>query len=111
MKIEKFRESINEQWSIDKFKNLYNTLDDMKDLMIDYLKVSKIFKFRHESHNYIIETFIYDEDDELIYIVFKHCSSGIDDEYSYEFEGEKLEDLISFMNNKDLYLKSKQYNL
>lgn len=109
--LKKFKESFNGEWSIEKFKNLYNTLDDMKELMIEFLRVSDIFKFKYDSHNYIIDTFVYDEDDEIIYIVFRHSSSGIDDEYSYEFVDEELEELILYMNNPDLYLKSKKYNL
>jgi hypothetical protein len=109
--LKKFKESVNDEWSIEKFKNLYNTLDYMKDLIINFLTNSRKMKFKQESHNYNIETFIYDDDGELLYIEFKHCSSGIDDGYSYEFTDEELYELISYMNNPDLYLKSKKYNL
>ena len=106
MKIIKFNESLNTNWSESKISQMYEDKYEMSDLIKEYLKLYKDY-FKKDEDKYTLDEFWFDEDDEEVIDYFNVSYQRIlhyptrTDNITYEFTEDEFKDLL-FQKRKKL---------
>jgi len=116
MKIQKFNESV-QNWTKSKIEQIYDEQNEMADLVLDYLYMHHSDKFEDDKKYYRLSEFWFDEEvshtggNRSFGVFYHHGGYGRKEYISYEFPDNEFQDLLSFMNNPEVYKDSKKYNL
>jgi len=115
-----FEQSI-EKWSLLKIEELYDDLDKMASLIIDYLVIKNFVELKkgRTKYNYHLDEFWFDaEDDDFFAVMYKELYGGGITQYSqkghnfdYHFTKQQFEDLLVFMNDPEIYKNAGKYNV
>lgn len=97
-------------WSLSKIEDMYDDLDIMKRLIFEYLIFNNLVKPKSNNfYNYVLDEFWFDEDS--FSVSYKQIIQKDPENFIYEFTKQQFDDLLEYMNNPDVYISAKQYNL
>lgn len=111
MKLKKFNESIR-NWSENKIRKMYDEKFDLSTLVLDFLEIHHKELFQDEKIYYFLDQFWFEEDDENLFnVLYNHSGYNRKETISHEFQNEEFENLLSYMNNPEMYKNARKYNI
>lgn len=105
MKIQKFKESNNYEWNLNKLKIF---LDKNIDLLKNIYKYLEWQKPKNEQIWFKDLQYYFDSDDILVISYFDDWEGT---EGTIRIGSDKMNEFLLFINNPDLFLKSEKYNI
>ena len=86
----------------------------MSSLILRYLIFNKLAELKKErfAYHYILDEFWFEEDDEEFFLVtYRENVHKNPHEIHYGFTKQQFDDLLSFMNDPEMYEDTKNYNI
>ena len=116
MKNLKLFEQHSEKWSLTKMEELYDDMNNMSELICEYLFFNKFVVRKEKYYTYHLAEFWFDaEEEDFFAVMYKKLSAtgnrNNQNDFDYHFTKQQYEDLLIFMNDPKMYKDSKKYNL
>ena len=115
MKIKRFNENINSNWSKEKLEKLHDDFNDIGNIVLEYLKINQNEDLKKLAKNgytdFKLDEFWFEEGENLFNVSYTENHWGSNNHLNYEFSDQEFEDLLIFMNNPEEYKNAKKYNL
>jgi hypothetical protein len=112
MKIQKFNESVKRTWAKNKIKKMFDEDYDLGILILIYLELNHLELFEDKKEYYHLNEYWFEEDeDNLFNIYYTHGGYKRKETINYTFSNKEFKDLLSYMNNPDMYEKLKKFNI